>query len=148
MKMSRRQLRRLIESVINEDAKPPKDFMGTPGEIKPRNAKKIAKALNNAMFGKANLDSLISYIAPVLPVEIGGSIGTNEELIERIFKLMHKNHHKAWARVAAVVSEEYERIFGTDLKDDLLSELTAEDLNRLELAVRGFKEWVNDDRSY
>ena len=145
MKLNRRQLRRLIESVVNEDVKPPKDFKGTPGEIKPMHAKKIAKALNNAMFGKANLDSIISFVAPVLPVEMGGSIGTNEELIEKVFKMMHTRHHKKWTQVADVVADEYLRVFDSDLKEDLLSELTKEDMNRLELKVRGFKGWCADD---
>ncbi len=106
MKLNRKQLRKLIESVVYE---------GVDNEkFSKAYAIRIAKDLDRAMHGSDAASFLLQGLA---------SLGTDEERIGRIFKAMNNSVMKL-----TQVANYYRTMYDQNLADAIFSELNREEL--------------------
>ncbi len=106
MKLNRKQLRKLIESVVYE---------GVDNEkFSKAYAIRIAKDLDRAMHGRDAASFLLQGLA---------SLGTDEERIGRIFKAMNNSVMKL-----TQVANYYRTMYDQNLADAIFSELNREEL--------------------
>jgi len=106
MKLNRKQLRKLIESVVYE---------GVDNEkFSKAYAIRIAKDLDRAMHGSTAALFLLQGLA---------SLGTDEERIGRIFKAMNNSVMKL-----TQVANYYRTMYDQNLADAIFSELNREEL--------------------
>jgi len=106
MKLNRKQLRKLIESVVYE---------GVDNEkFSKAYAIRIAKDLDRAMHGSPAASFLLQGLA---------SLGTDEERIGRIFKAMNNSVMKL-----TQVANYYRTMYDQNLADAIFSELNREEL--------------------
>ena len=155
MRLNRRQLRRLIESAIYEQA----EDQSKTGESQNRQDQPAltrskledhAQAINACIRGTIDTDtSEIGSIKQALD-QFGLDInGTDEDGLVRIFQSLMKKgsgFEGHWTDYLDDINQRYRELFGRDMKKDLNTDLNDADINMIERKCGGFRDYLGRGR--